>query len=231
MTAKVLQMANSAFFGLYRYVASPAEAAVYLGVDTIRALTLSTSVFSVFQQTGMARVFVEDLQRHSIATGMVASAIAKSENAPKKVCDTCLVGGTLHDVGKLILATECPEEYGHVLAAVGIGGLDCHDVERQTLGATHADVGAYLLWLWGLPDPVCSAVAFHHRPAESSEAAFTGTTAIHVADALEHEMSSPVKGSCRIDLDTQHLAKLGLAHRLPEWRQICSRCGHKGEQT
>ncbi|HXI39126.1 MAG TPA: response regulator [Bryobacteraceae bacterium] len=231
MTAKVLQIANSAFFGLYRYVASPAEAVVYLGVDTIKALTLSTSVFSAFQQSGLAHGFIEELQRHSIATGVVASIIAKAENAPKKVCDTCLVSGLLHDVGKLVLATECPAEYGLVLAAVRDGAVACHELERQALGATHAEVGAYLLWLWGLPDPVCNAVAFHHRPAESSEAAFAAGTAIHVADALEHEMSGPAEGGCRIDLDTNHLTKLGLTDRLPGWRQISSQYSLKGQQT
>src|SRR5579863_9930116 len=65
MTAKVLQLANSAFFGLYRYIASPTEAAVYLGVDTIRSLALSTSVFSAFQDKGVPESFIAQLQRHS----------------------------------------------------------------------------------------------------------------------------------------------------------------------
>jgi HD-like signal output (HDOD) protein len=99
MTAKILQMANSAFFGVYRYIASPEDAAVYLGVDTIKALTLSASAFSTFQKKGLALAFIEELQQHSITTAVVASAIAKDERVPKKVCDTSLVGGLLHDIG------------------------------------------------------------------------------------------------------------------------------------
>src|SRR6266851_7356304 len=84
MTAKLLQLANSAFFGLYRYVASPSEAAIYLGLDTIRALTLSTGVFSVFHKSGAAGLFIGQLQRHSMKVGMVANIIAKCESLPKK---------------------------------------------------------------------------------------------------------------------------------------------------
>jgi HD-like signal output (HDOD) protein len=94
MTAKILQIANSAFFGLYRYVASPAEAAVYLGVDTIRALALSTGVFSVLQASGLAQNLIGQLQHHSTVTGLVASAIGKAENLPKKACDSAMVGAS-----------------------------------------------------------------------------------------------------------------------------------------
>jgi len=87
MTAKLLQLANSAFFGLYRYVASPSEAAIYLGLDTIRALTLSTGVFSVFHESGAAEPFIGQLQRHSMKVVMVANSIAKRGSLPKKICD------------------------------------------------------------------------------------------------------------------------------------------------
>src|SRR5712692_5175455 len=218
LTAKTLQIANSAFFGLYRYIASPAEAAVYLGIDTIRALTLSTGVFSAFRHTGLTPVFIGQLQRHSVTTGIVAHAIANAENLPKKACDGSLVGGLLHDVGKLALAANCPKEYGDVLAAAGKEGVTFNEMEQQVFGATHADVGAYLLWLWGLPESVCQAVAFHHRPVESSGTALAAAGVIHIANALEHERS----GS-RVNLDMSYLTSMGLAEHLPEWRGLCSK--------
>src|SRR5579872_4209058 len=138
MTAKLLQLANSAFFGLYRYVASPSEAAIYLGLDTIRALTLSTGVFSAFHQSGAAEPFIGQLQRHSIKVGMLANIIAKRENLPKKLCDASLIGGLLHDVGKLVLAANYPREYDEVLAVANKEGSACHEIERQAFGATHA---------------------------------------------------------------------------------------------
>jgi len=231
MTAKLLQLANSAFFGLYRYVASPSEAAIYLGLDTIRALTLSTGVFSVFHGSGAAGPFIGQLQQHSMRVGMVANTITKRESLPKKICDSSLIGGLLHDVGKLVLAANCPEEYDEVLAAARKEGVACHDMERQVFGATHAEIGAYLLWLWGLPDEMCKAVAFHHKPADCSETTLTAAAAIHVADALEHEVEGAPDPACRADIDMNYLNTLTLADHVPEWRRLHNEFTSRGEQA
>ncbi|HXI41174.1 MAG TPA: response regulator [Bryobacteraceae bacterium] len=230
MTAKILQIANSAFFGLYRYVANPSEAAVYLGIDTIRALTLSTSVFSAFQEAGLNPFFIGQLQQHSMATGMVAHSIAKAESLPKKACDASLVGGLLHDAGKLVLAANCPKEYADVLALMKKERRASYAAESQIFGATHAEIGAYLLWLWGLPDEVCRAVAFHHQPRGASAKAFTAAAAIHVANALEHEREA-VDTILQQDIDLEFLKSLGLASRLPEWRRLCSQQLDKKEEA
>jgi len=231
MTAKILQIANSAFFGLYRYVASPAEAAVYLGVDTIRALTLSTGAFTALQTTGLAQSLISQLQHHSTITGIVASAIAKAENLPKKACDSAMVGGLLHDVGKLVLAANCPQEYEVVLNTVKKDGVACYEVERQMFGATHADIGAYLLYLWALPDLVCKAVAYHHTPADYSTTTFTAAAAIHAADALEHELTGVSDFSGGVSIDMNYCTMLGLAARVPEWRRICKKQLDKEEES
>jgi HD-like signal output (HDOD) protein/CheY-like chemotaxis protein len=230
MTAKILQIANSAFFGLYRYVANPSEAAVYLGIDTIRALTLSTTVFSAFQEAGLNPFFIGQLQQHSMGTGMVAHAIAKAESLPKKACDASLVGGLLHDAGKLVLAANCPKEYADVVALMRKESLTSYAAESQIFGATHAEIGSYLLWLWGLPDEVCRAVAFHHQPRECAPKAFTAAAAIHVANALEHERAS-VDPVLQMDIDLDFLKSLGLANRLPEWRRLCSEQLDKKEEA
>jgi HD-like signal output (HDOD) protein/ActR/RegA family two-component response regulator len=231
MTAKLLQLANSAFFGLYRYVASPSEAAIYLGLDTIRALTLSTGVFSVFHQSGAVGPFIAQLQRHSIKVGMVAHIIAKRESLPKKICDSSLIGGLLHDVGKLVLAANCPKEYDEVMAVARKEGVTCHERERQVFGATHAEIGAYLLWLWGLPDEMCKAVAFHHRPAECSETSFTAAAAIHVADALEHEVEGAPDPVCRVEIDMTYLNTIALVDHVPEWRRLRDEFINRGEKA
>jgi putative nucleotidyltransferase with HDIG domain len=231
MSAKVLQIANSAFFGLYRYVASPTEAAVYLGVDTLRALTLSTGVFSGFPGLGSTQSLLAALHKHSMTTGLVASAIAKAENLPKKVCDSSMVGGLLHDVGKLVLAANCPEEYEVVLNTVKKDGTPCYEVERQMFGATHAEVGAYLLYLWALPDLVCKAVAFHHNPGDYSATTFTAAAAIHAADALEHELTDSSEFSGRANLDMNYVTMLGLTGRVPEWRRLCKKQIDKEEES
>jgi HD-like signal output (HDOD) protein len=164
-----------------------------------------------------------------MTTGILANAIAKAENLPKKDCDSSLIGGLLHDVGKLVLAANCPEDYKEVLAIAKNEGLPCHEAERRRFGATHADVGAYLLWLWGLPDALCKAVVFHHRPAECSPNAFTAAAAIHVADALDHELEGFEPSALRAELDMDYLTRLGLAGRLSEWRLLRDRILDKGK--
>jgi putative nucleotidyltransferase with HDIG domain len=223
MTAKILQLANSAFFGLYRYIANPCEAAVYLGVDTIRSLALSTSVFSAFQGKGVPESFIAQLQRHSMTTGVVAHAIARAQSLPKKACDSSLVGGFLHDVGKLVLVANYADEYYGVLATARREKVPCHEVESRVFAANHAEIGAYLLWLWGLPDSVCNAVAFHHKPADCSSTVFTAAGTVHVADALQHEMDGGLDSVFRADIDMNYLAALRLTERLPEWRNLCSK--------
>ena len=220
MTAKVLQLANSAFFGLYRYIASPTESAIYLGTDTIRALALSSGVFSAFPRTESKYFSISKLQRHSMQTGITANAIANTENLPKKTSDCSLVGGLLHDIGKLILAANCPKEYDKILAAAKAENAPCREVERRVLGTSHAEIGAYLLWLWGLPDAVCDAVAFHHTPAKYCARSFSAAAAIHVADALGHERDESPDVVGRPEIDMTHLKSLGLEERIPEWRRI-----------
>ena len=231
MTAKILQLANSAFFGLYRYIANPCEAAVYLGVDTIRSLSLSSSVFSAFQNTGVPESFIAQLQRHSMTTGAVAHAISKSQNLPKKLCDSALIGGFLHDVGKLVLVANYPNEYYSILAVARKEKVPCHEVEWRVFGSNHAEIGAYLLWLWGLPDTVCKSVAYHHKPTACSATSFTAAGAIHVADALQHEMDGLPDSAFRADLDAAYLSSLNLTGRIAEWTNLCKKHSGFGEEV
>jgi len=223
MTAKVLQLANSAFFGLYRYIASPTEAAIYLGTDTIRALTLSAGVFFAFPNPKAKHFSISKLQQHSMQTGIAANAIANAENLPKKASDCSMVAGLLHDIGKLILAANCPKEYDEVLAAAKAENKSCREMEQRMLGTSHAEIGAYLLWLWGLPDAICDAVAFHHSPADDLTGTFSAAAAIHVADALGYEREEPVDSACRPQIDMNYLKSLAVDERLPEWRHILAK--------
>jgi len=188
-------------------------------------------VFSVFHGSGAAGPFIGQLQQHSMRVGMVANTITKRESLPKKICDSSLIGGLLHDVGKLVLAANCPEEYDEVLAAARKEGVACHDMERQVFGATHAEIGAYLLWLWGLPDEMCNAVAFHHKPADYSAKGFTAAAAIHVADALEHEVEGAPDPLYRVEMDMSYLHTTALVDHVPEWRRLHDELVNRGEQA
>ncbi|MBI3602999.1 MAG: HDOD domain-containing protein, partial [Nitrospirae bacterium] len=94
------------------------------------------------------------------------------------------------------------------------------EVERELFGATHAEVGAYVMRLWGLDDTVVEAVAFHHCPARSPARAFSPLTAVHVANALAQEDRASDIGGAPVSIDADYLAALDLTDRLTEWRAI-----------
>ncbi|HLO67855.1 MAG TPA: response regulator [Holophaga sp.] len=162
MTANLLKVVNSAYFGLRQRVSDPADAVAYLGVETLKALAL---VHGVFQQAGR---FPEGfngsrLWAHCLQMGLACREVARVEKLPREAQADAFTGGLLHDVGLLILAAGLPDRYG----AVGDLLAEGHDIlaaEMQVLGVHHGEVGAHLLGMWGLPAPVVEAVATHHAP-------------------------------------------------------------------
>ncbi|MFQ5491870.1 MAG: HDOD domain-containing protein, partial [Phycisphaerae bacterium] len=99
--------------------------------------------------------------------------------------------------------------------------LSLCQAEREVLGATHADVGAYLLGLWGLPDPIVEATAFHHDPARSRNESFSALTAVHAANALVLELAGGDEDGTKAQLDLDYLARVGVADRITAWRSDC----------
>ena len=220
MTAKILQLVNSAFFGLRCHVSNPSQAASLLGVDTLKALVLSVHIFSQFDCANTQGLHLHTLWNHSATTGALAKSIAETVDCDGELRDHALMAGLLHDAGKMVLAVNLPERYREALALAHEGGLDACQAERQILANTHADVGAYLFGLWGLPDPIIEAVAFHHHPSRCSATGFTPLTAVHAANVIDHEQDPPWTGRDASPLDTEYLAQLGLADRLPAWRDL-----------
>jgi putative nucleotidyltransferase with HDIG domain len=220
MTAKILQLVNSAFFGVRCAVSNPGQAVTLLGGETIKALVLSSQIFSQFERIAAKHLCLSRLWLHSQATSGLARLIARAERCTPKAAEDATTAGLLHDVGKLILAGYLPDTYWKALEIAKQERLSLCDAERQAFGSTHAEVGAYLLGLWGLPDSIVEAVAWHHRPNECPAEGFGPLTAVHAANALMHESpgsppDQPVSG-----LDAGYLDRLRLGGRLPAWREL-----------
>ncbi|HYW38374.1 MAG TPA: response regulator [Terriglobales bacterium] len=216
MTAKVLQLVNSAFFDICRRTANPVEAVVYLGMDAMRALGQSVSVFSAFDGPQSTRSLIAALQEHCMSAAITAVAVARAMNTSQLMLDDAMVAGLLHDLGKLVLAVHFPSEYDRILATASATEPEQLDAERAVFGTTHAEIGGYLLWLWGLPDSIVEAVTFHHRPAQSSAQGFSAVAAVYAAEVLEWNASS--NGSSKgVPLGWDYFAALGLAEEFPQW--------------
>jgi HD-like signal output (HDOD) protein/CheY-like chemotaxis protein len=223
MTAKVLQMVNSAFFGLSQDITSPGQAATFLGLDTLKSAVLSLHTFSQFDGASLMSVSIADVWEHSLKVANFARAILETERCAKRTIEEGFLAGMMHDSGKLILAANAPERYAAAHELAERDDLDRVELERRLFGASHAALGAYLLGLWGLPSAVVEAVAFHHRPSSWSESALSPLCAVHVANGfaildLEDPEDTRIEG-----LDEVYLARLGLAGRLPAWREACRR--------
>jgi HD-like signal output (HDOD) protein/CheY-like chemotaxis protein len=202
MTANIMKLVNSAFFGSRRPITTIDRAVAFLGMDTLGALVLGHSVFQSGGTKGVDGFNLEQLWRHSEQTGAAARAIALSENLSTAQADEAFLAGVLHDVGKVVFATKA--------SALPVGGSTV-DIAAQ-MEAHHAEVGAYLLGLWGFPDSIVEAVAFHHTPGDASEKKFGLAGIVHVADQLVHHRL-PIDAG----LQPGYLAMLGLEHCLPKW--------------
>jgi HD-like signal output (HDOD) protein len=178
-------------------------------------------VFSQFDERTIKLFSIDQLAHHCWMTSVFARRIAQSEHCASKIDDQCFLAGFLHDLGHLILAAGLPDRYSLVLQQAATSGISTSEAERAEFGATHAEVGAYLLGLWGLPTPVIEAVALHHQPVVCLAKEFSPVIAVHVADALANlanrsHLEPP--GTC---IDTAHLAALGLDGRIEDWRTLC----------
>ncbi len=217
MCAKLLQLVNSAFFGLPQKITNPGEAAMYVGVDTIKALVLSLQFFALFERVRIPEFSFDAMWSHSWNTGLIAKRIARLERMDFEEVDLAFTAGLLHDAGKLVLATGLPHQYQAVLRLQQQRPTPVWEVERDVLGASHAEVGAYLLALWALPDLLVEAVAWHHRPMESLRQGLTPLVIVHVADFFEQEGRTPKE--CQPVLDMEFIRLAGVAGRLDDWRE------------
>jgi len=180
IAAKVLQLVNSAFFRLSRRITNIEQAVNHLGFAAIRNLVLSAEVFSRWSGNDKARVNIDKLQAHV----QLIAAGARSLEPPGQAADDALLAGLLHDIGYWILAQECTAELRGSVEIATARRIPLHEAETEVIGASHAQIGAYLLGLWGLPYTVIEAVAYHHTPQIVPPTEFDALAALAVAHTL-----------------------------------------------
>ncbi len=220
MTAKILQLANSARSGFRAEVTQAQQAVMLLGLDTVQALVLSLGVFSSFGPRAMGLCAMDVLWQDSTLTSLFCRAIARAEGIELSAMGAFLSAGLLHDIGKLIIASSDPRICRTILDSAAATGRPVWQVEQEVLGCTHAEIGAYLLGIWGLPVQIVEAVAWHHRPSESPADSFSPLVAVHVATAMHREHACSMPSGERA-LDMSFIERLGLTDRLPTWTAAC----------
>ena len=221
MSARLLKVVNSAYFGLAKPVADVARAGALLGLDRIMSLVLGQGLFAGGDGPQVRGFSLEALWTHSLATATAAHRIAICEELDKDQVAAAFLAGMLHDIGKLVLAMGVPDEYARVLElARGRPGSE-RELETLELQAAHTDVGAYLVGLWGLPNNIAEAIAFHEDPGQCL-GPFSLPGIVHVADRIAHHPGIADPRTPELHLNYSYLEKNDRGERWNEWRQMCA---------
>jgi len=212
MAAKTLQLVNSACFGMSKAITKIDQAVARLGMEMIRNLSLTAHVYAAFEsRVARTGITFDAEQEHTMLTARIARRMVSNQRAMQDAFTAAL----LHDIGNLVLSVCIPEKFSKTVKAASAADRPSHEIEAEMLGVTHAEVGAYLLGLWGLSYPIVEAVAYHHNPGAALERAFDLPTAISAANALAEEAVSGKPISI-----VDHLEAMRVLDKLPRWREI-----------
>lgn len=206
MCAKVLQLVNSAFFSRAARISDIRQAVPRLGFQMVKNLALSVEVFRPPKNMRRLKGFsIEQLQRHSLC----AATLAGGMFADRAQSADAFMAAMLHDLGKLILAAELPDRLEAALSLASSENLPLHEAEQRLMAVSHAEIGAYLLGLWGLPYPIVEAVANHHHPERvPRRTGFGLLEAVYTANCLANGAEP----------DAAFLEQCGVADRVDDWR-------------
>lgn len=219
MTARVLHLVNSAFFGLGGRASSVHQAVCDLGPSTIQMLILAAEIFGAFQLSEPVPGFsLPELDRRSAHAGRIAYRLLEARSQSK--AESAVIAAILCDVGQLVLAAQQPEYFAGVIAEARQRRCAIQEVELERTNVTHAEVGAYLLGVWGLRLTIAESVAFHHTPSQADEPQFDIVGAVHVASALADEMNPTVPNQATPYIDVDYLERVGETESLGRWREV-----------
>ena len=220
MTAKLLQLVNSSFFGFYQKVENPTRAVMLLGFDTIKTLILVSQIFSEIK-IAKGLISVETLWSHSLTVGALAKKIAESETGENNIIDNSYIAGILHDIGKLILLSKMELQYRDVMLLARQKNVTLREAEKKLFMATHCDMGAYLIGLWGFTSDIVEAIGFHHQLRECPAGFFSPALAVHIANVMYYKFHENEVVGAMPEFNEEYLYKIGMGDKLPKWHDLC----------
>ncbi|MEJ2038843.1 MAG: response regulator [Desulfosarcinaceae bacterium] len=223
LTVKVLKLVNSSFFAIPQRVVLPSKAASLLGLDLVKAIVLTSGTFDKFEKVKFPGFTIDQLWEHATRTAAQAKCIAQAAGLEASAVETAFMAGMLHDIGKVLVAAYLPEQFSRILDLTRTRGASMFEAEEKVLGTSHAAVGGYLLGLWGLPEPIIAATAFHHTPGCQPAEDLSPLAIVHVADAMALADAETLNSDQPIDgLDYDYLERNGWIDQLPTWRSVCA---------
>lgn len=218
MTTKVLQIVNSGFFGLARSMTRISTAVTYLGMETVKNLALATETFSMFvPDPCLPREILESMHRRAERAAMITATLPLGARDG----ELAVVAALLHEIGGLALASRMPQHLRAAQELTEESGCTGYEAEEILAGVSHAEVGAYLLGLWGMGGQMVEAVAHHHRPRHGAHTGLNVVTAVYLAALMADELvehPGDTDGAQLREHDRQSLKDLDLWDSYPMYR-------------
>jgi putative nucleotidyltransferase with HDIG domain len=192
MTSKILQWVNSNFFGIRQRITDVHDAVMLLGSDLLHDIVEKFQAFDQACTLSPRQMELNELWDHSVRVAAFAKAImVNQENVQPRDIEDAYTAGLLHDVGKLIMVEFFGSRYSQLMHKAHNHSLNLRDLELETFGVTHAQVGAYLLGLWGLPDCIVETVAQHDLPAEHATSGMSLPAIVYMANMMDQDEIGP----------------------------------------
>jgi len=223
MAVRVLQMVNGGFYGGQQSISDCRQALQQIGADSLKALIQQRGLLNSYdlEETTLDGFSSTDILAKGALVGRLARRIALQQGYSNSFAESCYLSGLLHDIGILVLENAWPDEYAEIKAQAQHGQASLISLEQERLGTHHAKAGAYLAGLWGLPEPIVSAIAWHHQPSALDDPSFSPLSALHLADWLVHQRPESAYQE-KLEADDDYLQQLGWRAQQHDWQQLLS---------
>lgn len=222
MCARIMQLANSAYYGRPGKVRNLIQAVVYLGIKTVEAMILHEGVFSTIDPAMAERFCVAGLENHCMRVGMLARRLSSELAMPGELLDQASMAGILHDTGKIIMISEFTDRFEEALVLSRDRGMPLPEAEKHVCGFSHAELGAALLNLWSMPADIIETAAFHHNPQlnapdQAAERSLSLADVVYIADCIDHHYCSGWSDGYTCTINESYLENNDLAGKYRIW--------------
>jgi putative nucleotidyltransferase with HDIG domain len=205
LTARLLKIVNSAFYGFPSQVETISHATSIIGIERLNDLILSTVVMGCFKDIPPEAINMESFWKHSVACALASKALAIEMELPNS--EKVFVSGLLHDIGRLIISCKAPKESLKIFSLMKDQKFELHLAEQEVLGFNHCEIGARLLKEWGLPNIHQEITAYHHAPNRASTFQLE-CAIVHCADILVNSLELGTSGETIIPEFDENAARI-----------------------
>lgn len=221
MSAQILKLVNSSFFGLPNHITDIAQAVSFLGIDVLRPLVLSIGTFSQFTHKKLDFKSMEEVIHFSMMTASFCREIARHEKFSKEDEENMYVAGLLNEIGDIVILSELPADYREIYKEIKEKNISHLEAEEAVLGVNHGEIGAYLLGIWGLKDCITEAIAYFMNPIACCNMENQLLPVLHFSWASALAFCKDGNDTEMKSLSIDYMEKCGKKDNIPVWKELC----------